>query len=223
MKKAINFFKAISIWWFDTLESIFLDKKLDTDEPVKILKLGNDKFLSDVENRYDRKLIRELAESGQKPHAIVVACSDSRVAPERLFNAELGDLFIVRTAGNVVSGIAMGSIEYAVKCLEINTIIVMGHRKCGAVAAAASHEIHVDGSEEDLKTIIDIISPSIKRAMNYTDDQSDVLTIAENFNILNTVKTIKKNKTVSEYIKEGKVKIIAAKVDISTGKVAFFD
>jgi carbonic anhydrase len=96
------------------------------------LRTGNRKYIEYV----DKGRLSETAEKGQHPYAIVVCCSDSRVIPERIFNASIGDLFVIRVAGNVLGRHQLGSIEYAVSHLNCRHIIVLGHTGCGAVEAA---------------------------------------------------------------------------------------
>ena len=101
-----------------------------------IMKLGNQRYVltTDPTRRYITLV------HGQHPYAIVICCSDSRVIPEKIFSAELGDLFVVRVAGNVLDNHQMGSIEYAAAHLDCKHIVVMGHTGCGAVAAALRGE-----------------------------------------------------------------------------------
>ena len=101
-----------------------------------ILKTGNNKYIETV----NKSLLTETASNGQHPYAIVVCCSDSRVIPEQIFHASIGDLFVIRVAGNVLDNHQLGSIEYAAGHLHCNHIIVLGHTGCGAVTAALSGE-----------------------------------------------------------------------------------
>ncbi|MBR1771537.1 MAG: carbonic anhydrase [Lachnospiraceae bacterium] len=87
-----------------------------------------------------RELLMRYAEDGQHPYAIIVACSDSRVVPEMIFSAEIGDLFVIRVAGNVMDAHQLGSIEYAAEHLGTGLIVVLGHDHCGAVDAAMNHQ-----------------------------------------------------------------------------------
>lgn len=103
-----------------------LDKLLD----------GNKRFVSGNMLQKDHKKVREQTKNGQKPWAIVVTCSDSRVVPEYIFDANLGDLFIIRTAGNIVDTITLGSIEYGIEHLHTPLLVVLGHEKFGAITAA---------------------------------------------------------------------------------------
>ena len=98
------------------------------------LEAGNKKYIEIV----DKRRLKATADNGQQPFAIVVCCSDSRVIPEQIFGAEIGDIFVIRVAGNVLDRHQLGSIEYAAGHLNCNHIIVLGHTGCGAVTAALS-------------------------------------------------------------------------------------
>lgn len=112
-------------------------RQLSPDDALARLKAGNARFVADHPNEADLSRERRLAVAqGQQPFATLVGCSDSRVGPEQLFGAGLGELFIVRTAGNNVDTAGMGSIEFSVVALGVPLIVVLGHEKCGAVAAA---------------------------------------------------------------------------------------
>ena len=88
----------------------------------------------------DKTLLQDLAVNGQRPYAIVICCSDSRVVPERIFSADLGDLFVIRVAGNVLDNHQLGSVEYAAAHLHCGLVVLLGHTRCGAVAAALEGE-----------------------------------------------------------------------------------
>ena len=121
---------------------------LDAEEALKELMDGNRRFVSETYDRGDIGLARrtELG-NGQRPFAVIVDCSDSRVVPEFIFDQGLGDLFVIRTAGNIVDDIAIGSVEYAVKHLGVRLVLVLGHDDCGAVKATVAGgkaEGHID-------------------------------------------------------------------------------
>ena len=105
-----------------------------TDNIRVRLEAGNKKYIEIV----DKRRLKATADNGQQPFAIVVCCSDSRVIPEQIFGAEIGDIFVIRVAGNVLDRHQLGSIEYAAGHLNCNHIIVLGHTGCGAVTAALS-------------------------------------------------------------------------------------
>ena len=109
---------------------------MNTKQALDLLKSGNARFVSGaLTPKYDYATLREKLSAGQHPFAVVLCCSDSRVAPEIIYDQKLGDLFVIRNAGNVVDEEVLGSIEYAVEHLETSLVVVMGHAACGAVTA----------------------------------------------------------------------------------------
>ncbi|MBF0575076.1 carbonic anhydrase [Dysgonomonas sp. GY617] len=114
-------------------------------ESLQILKEGNKRFLSgaSTHERQDPERIKDLAK-GQNPKCVIVGCSDSRVPPEIVFDQGLGDVFSIRTAGNVMADFEIGSIEYAIDHLHTPLVVVMGHQGCGAIKALLDHVDNVD-------------------------------------------------------------------------------
>ena len=100
----------------------------------------NKQFLNKLENNQSLKNQRDELVKGQHPETLVITCSDSRVVPEFIFNATLGELFVIRTAGNVINEGELATVEYAIEHLKVKHIIVLGHTRCGAVHAAIHHE-----------------------------------------------------------------------------------
>lgn len=152
----------------------------------------------------------ELAERGQKPVAAVIACADSRVAPEIVFGAGLGRLFVIRNAGNVVWGDpVVGSLEYAVSHLGVCLVTVLGHSKCGAVGAAVGGM----GGEGPLSCHVQKIAEGLKGV-------EDVREGVEK-NVKNGVERLVQGKTaVGHLAKEGKILVMGALYDIESGKVS---
>ena len=110
--------------------------KTDSQQALEILKEGNARFVSGaLTPKDDYAELREKLNAGQQPFAVVLCCSDSRIAPEIIFDQKLGDLFVIRNAGNVVDEDVLGSIEYAVEHLGTPLVVVLGHSSCGAVTA----------------------------------------------------------------------------------------
>lgn len=109
-------------------------------EVLADLMAGNHRFMDGHPRTRPLTARRSALATGQQPHVVVLACSDSRLSPELIFDHDLGDLFTVRVAGNVADTIALGSMEYAVDHFPVKVLVVLGHEKCGAVAAAASAE-----------------------------------------------------------------------------------
>ncbi len=151
--------------------------------------------------------------SGQKPFAVVVTCSDSRVPPEIIFDQGLGDLFVIRTAGHVVDDIALASIEYAVEHLHVELVVVLGHEKCGAVDAAVS------GGEltGHLEKLVAEIKPAVEEAKN---EEGDLLTNAVYKNVDLVVGQLKSSEPIlKEFIEHNHLQIIGAYYDLDEGKV----
>src|SRR3954471_10120329 len=111
---------------------------VDADQALHQLMAGNKRFVAGHLRTRDEPPRRVELANGQKPVAVIVSCSDSRVPPELVFDQDLGDIFVVRTAGQVVGDLELGSIEYAVEHLGTRLIVVLGHARCGAVMAAVN-------------------------------------------------------------------------------------
>jgi len=189
------------------------------DAAIKLLVEGNKRFTSASILKKDLGTARreELATKGQKPFAVILTCSDSRVPPELLFDQALGDLFVIRVAGNVVSPIEMGSIEYGVEHLKAPVVIVLGHENCGAVKAT------VDGGEApgSIGSIVDRIKPSVEKAKaaGATGTALYEKTADENINAM--IAEINKSAIIHHLEESGAVKVVGAKYFLSSGEVVF--
>lgn len=175
---------------------------------------GNARFSSDKPKGPNRsgERRREVALK-QKPFAVVVSCSDSRVAPELLFDQGLGDLFVVRTAGHVVDDVALGSIEFAIASLGARSIMVMGHERCGAVQAALERT-EVPGS---IGKVLKSIEPSVGGPEKATPESLDR---AARQNVQAVVAQLKASKPiVAAAIENGTVEIAGGVYDLDSGKV----
>mgnify|MGYP000184200719 CR=1 FL=1 len=185
------------------------------DEAIARLKEGNARFINDQTihpNRDDNRKIIQAKK--QTPFASIMGCSDSRVPAEIVFDEGLGDLFIVRTAGQAPAIASFGSLEFSVAVLGVKVIVVMGHEKCGAVAGAIG-TTKLPGHIEDL---VNIIRPGIKEFIG----KPEKLEEAGRANVLAEVEALKKlDPILSQYVKEGKIKIIPAYYHLETGQVEF--
>lgn len=161
---------------------------------------------------------RYLAENGQHPMATIITCSDSRVVPEIIFNCQMGCLFVIRTAGNVLDDIGMGSVEYALNHLETPVVIVLGHTHCGAVQSACHADEH-GHCTPCLQTLIDQISPSVEEARKIHTDPDKIADMAEDLNIENTMRKILFNPA----LKEHRHRIFGAKYDIHTSRILYLN
>lgn len=124
------------------MEEVMQEGNLSASEALKRLKEGNQRYLNAETNAGDisLKLRQTTSREGQRPYAVIVTCSDSRVIPESIFTAGIGELFVIRVAGNVMDRHQLGSVEYAVSHLGSRLVVVLGHEYCGAVNAAIHHE-----------------------------------------------------------------------------------
>lgn len=189
-------------------------------EAKKLLQEGNERFLEEyIQRKLNVKLRKELAIKGQKPFAVIVSCSDSRVPPELIFDQTLGDLFVVRFAGNVVDKAGIGSIEYAVEHLGAPLVVVLGHEKCGAVKAA------VDGgaTSGNIGSIVNKIKPSLEKVRAISKTKAKLCENCENENIKNTITDIRKSPVIQNLENSGKISVIGAKYYLGSGKVFFTD
>ena len=197
---------------------------LTADQALATLKEGNSKFLTDSPLRAVQGRARRLEIArGQAPFAVLVSCSDSRVPPEVLFGRGLGELFIVRNAGNTVDTVALGSIEYAIAVLGVPLIVVLGHERCGAVDAALSVVEKNTVFPGSLNQMIEPILPAALMARSTGAKGEALLDAAVRENIRRVVNRIKNSEPVlMNPIKTGKVKVVGARYDLDDGEVDFF-
>ena len=192
------------------------------DQALAALKEGNDKFITDAPYRQvnDRDRRLEIAR-GQTPFSVLVSCSDSRVPPELLFGRGLGELFIVRIAGNTVDTTALGSIEYGVVELGVTLVVVLGHEKCGAVDAAVKVVKENATFPGAIGQMIEPIVPAVLRAQA---QPGDLLDNAIRENVRRTVNRLRTSEALlQEPLRSGKLKIVGARYDLDNGDVDFFD
>jgi carbonic anhydrase len=187
------------------------------DQALRRLIEGNARYTTGqlTHPRQTVERINEVAK-GQKPFAIVLGCADSRVAPEILFDEGLGDLFVVRIAGNIATSDVIGSIEFAVAEFGVPLVMVLGHERCGAVKAtveALEKNINVPGY---VGTIARAIAPVVEATKEQPGDLVDNVVMA---NASNSAKRLQQSLVLSKAIKAGKLKIVPAYYDLDTGAV----
>jgi carbonic anhydrase len=177
---------------------------------------GNQRFVSGKSRLREFKQLRSALSKGQHPKAIILTCSDSRVAPELLFDKSMGDLFVVRSAGNVADAIGLGSIEYAVEHLGSSVLVVLGHEKCGAVTAACSGE---KMPSANLQAIVDKIDPAVRQARNYANPDG-LLEAAIEENVHQSAQDMLANSEIlRQALKQGKLTVIEAMYKLESGEV----
>lgn len=162
---------------------------------------------------------REKLANTQHPYAIILSCSDSRVPPELIFDNPLGEIFVVRVAGNIADPIILGSIEYATEHLGSPLIMVLGHERCGAVTATVTAKGKPEGN---VGAIVTAIKPSADKAKKIYHGKStgELVECAVEVNARAVAAGLtKKSKLLAEQLAEGKIKIVVAKYDLDDGKV----
>ena len=179
------------------------------------LRDGNARFVSGRMTRPEQSAETRLRLStGQRPFAVVVCCSDSRVPPEVIFDQGLGDLFVVRVAGNIVDSAGLGSIEYAIEHLNTPLIVVLGHEKCGAVSATLDAlQPPFDRPRGEVDSLVDAITPAVEEALK---QPGDLLKNAILANIAHSRDLINGNAELTPYLESGSV-------EIATGYYSFAD
>lgn len=187
----------------------------DADTALKMLLDGNARF---VRNRtahpHQDARTRQSLVGGQHPFAIILSCADSRVPPEILFDEGVGDLFVVRVAGNVADGPALASLEYGALVLKAHLIMVLGHESCGAVSAALKHEPEPGHIGE----LVHAIEPAVEHAA--ATHPTDLLDAAVRENVKNVVKGIEAHSPeLAALVARHELKIVGARYDLHTGAV----
>ena len=195
----------------ETTPEVVTDKN---ETPIEKLISGNKRFIDEktIHPKKNKKTV--LAnQDAQHPFAVVLTCSDSRVSPEILFDQGIGDLFVIRNAGNLISDIDMGSIEYAVEHLDTKLIVVLGHTECGAIKA------YVGDKNNEYKKHLAHIDDIVETIANENEEKQ--ITKENNLNacIIANVKHSLKMIQDNPIIKEKHAKVVPMQYDIHTGKI----
>lgn len=181
-------------------------ENISADEALGRLMAGNKKYirLKTPAGNISREIRSYTSEHGQQPYAVIIGCSDSRVIPESIFSAGIGELFVIRVAGNVIDRHQSGSVEYAVEHLGCKLVVVLGHDGCGAVDAAVNHET---------SGYVTSITDMIKRAAAGETDPYKVCCL----NVMQSAAKLKEN----DAVKENGVKVVGAVYRLKSGRVDF--
>jgi carbonic anhydrase len=194
------------------------------DQALLRLRQGNEAFVSGraLASDKDGKRRHEVAQ-GQAPFAAILSCSDSRVPPEILFHQGLGDLFVVRNAGNTIDTTALGSLEFAVAELKAPLVVVLGHSKCGAVGGAIAVVDQGTVLPGSIGRMVEPIVPAVLDARR--TNPADLMDAAIRANVSRTVKFLREasEPIMLDAVKSGRVKVVGAHYDLDSGKVDFFD
>ena len=192
------------------------------------LKEGNQRFAANAgRDAFVSQLRREELASGQQPFAIILGCSDSRVPAEIVFDQGLGDLFVIRVAGNIVAPSQVGSVEFAAAAFSTRLVVVLGHSQCGAITATLDElRTPTENQSRNLAAIVDRIRPSVQAllATDLRNDRDALVREAVRANIRASVNHLRHGSQVLEelILKDGLV-VVGAEYSLETGVVDFFD
>jgi len=203
-----------------------VDRDAETpDEAVALLKEGNERFLRKQLEHPGLKAARmkDFAAVGQKPFAAVLGCSDSRVPVVEIFDSSIGDIFVIRVAGNVaMDPVVIGSAEYAAGTLEAPVLVILGHTGCGAVKAAISGA-SLEGGMRDIQKKIEPAVSTVKAEHPGLED-SALTTAVVKANVLQAEKDLlAASPTIARLVADGKIRIVAAVYDLETGVVEWLE
>ena len=192
--------------------------KAGPDAILAQLKAGNERHAQHKYQHPHETLARQMELIGsQHPEAEILSCSDSRVPPEIIFDQGLGDLFVVRVAGNVASDTEIGSLEYGAEHLHIPLLVVLGHERCGAVTAAAG----ADEPEGHIVTLVELIKPAVEKSRGLT---GDLISNSVKANVQMVVQKLRSSTPIlSKLVAEGKLKIVGGVYSLETGKVTWLN
>jgi len=193
---------------------------ITSDNAQSMMKNGNTRFLSGNKKHPNQGAERRkaTADNGQKPFVTILSCADSRVVPELIFDQGIGDIFVVRVAGNVADTDEIGTVEYGVEHLGTPLLVVMGHTKCGAVSAVVEGA-KVEGS---IPALVDNIAPAANKARALNPDKSakDLIPFAIEENIWQSITDIfNGSEIVRDLVREKKLRVVGAVYDIESGRV----
>jgi carbonic anhydrase len=186
---------------------------MSAEQALKLLLEGNQRFIAGkMEHPNQTPARRVEVAKGQHPFAAVLTCSDSRTGPEVVFDRGLGDIFVVRVAGNVADQVVIESLDYSVKHLGVRVVMILGHRRCGAVTAA------VEGHEEpgDVGPMLTELRPAVEASKG---EPGDPVENAVRENVKLVVKKLATSEELAAMVKSGELKIVGGVYDLDTGKI----
>ena len=200
---------------------------MQASQALEKLKLGNQNFQNNVEtgSAMVRHVRREEMSMDQKPFAVILGCSDSRVPAELIFDQGFGDLFVIRVAGNVVAPSQIGSIEFACQQFGTELVVVLGHTACGAVTATVDALMSdPDEISPNLASIVERVKPAVVPVLEKRkqEDRSEILSLAGRANVAQSVASLQSRSTILRgLVKSEKLKIVGAEYAIDSGIVTF--
>ena len=201
------------------------------EQALEMLKQGNARFVENVQNPQSTLLASNALTHVHEPFAIILGCSDARVPAEIVFDQGLGDLFVIRVAGNVVAPSQIGSVEFATEKFATKLVVVLGHSHCGAVTACVETLINPDQQfSPNLRSIVDRIRPSVYNlheiytANGQDIDAQELINRGFKANVRMSVTQLKHGSRILEdAVNNGSLIIVGAVYDLDTGKVTFIE
>ncbi|ATQ85620.1 carbonic anhydrase [Moraxella osloensis] len=201
------------------------------EQALEMLKQGNARFVENVQNPQSTLLASNALTHVHEPFAIILGCSDARVPAEIVFDQGLGDLFVIRVAGNVVAPSQIGSVEFAAEKFGTKLVVVLGHSHCGAVTACVETLINPDQQfSPNLRSIVDRIRPSVYNlheiytANGQDIDAQELINRGIKANVRMSVTQLKHGSRILEdAVNNGSLIIVGAVYDLDTGKVTFIE
>ncbi len=202
-------------------------KSVNWQQALERMREGNARFVTNVRSMEAMTTAkkRDALVAGQHPFATILSCSDSRVPSELVFDLGLGDLFVVRVAGNVVAPSIIGSIEFAVENLGTELVVVMGHTQCGAIKATVDSLANgANGLSTNLRDLVSRISPAVANLMNTGLSRDELVLNAARANVRGSVNQLRhSSRSFEDKIASGQLAIVGAEYALETGAVDFFD
>ncbi|HST82931.1 MAG TPA: carbonic anhydrase [Kineosporiaceae bacterium] len=199
------------------------EAELSSDEGRERLESGNARYAAGKPVHADQSVERrEGVADSQTPFAVILSCADSRVPPEVIFDQGLGDLFVVRSAGQVIDHAVQGSLQYGVEHLKIPLLVVLGHSDCGAVQATVEAiEKKSKPSGTDVDALIAAIRPAVVEAEETGADKTNLVSVSTDINVERIVEHLKSVAVLREASTLRKVKIVGAVYSVETGQVSW--
>ena len=198
---------------------------ISAQDALQKLREGNVRFTDGLDPQGERPNFKAI--ENQEPSAIILSCSDSRVPPEVIFDQGIGDLFIVRVAGNIVTPTQIGSVEFAAEKFGSRLVVVLGHTMCGAIRATLDELANPSPSRtENLHSIIDAISPCLSSLVETSPqlDGENLMHEAMRTNVLHSVNQLQQESSIlRKHVSEKGLEIIGAEYCVSTGSVNFIE
>ncbi len=217
MKKHFSLFLLTAV--IAGFASINISSTTNADEALRSLKEGNQRFVKgQPEYPHLDEKTRSALRDGQQPFAVVLACVDSRVPPELVFDRGLGDMLVIRTAGHVLDSAALGSIEFGVGVLKSPLLVVLGHEKCGAVDASIAAVDKGEAAPGAINYLVNSIEPAVRSAAQLSGNRLDN-TIGHN--VKHTIEGLKQSAIIRQALESGSLKLVGGVYDLDTGAVEF--